>query len=118
MTDPDGLIVGVAVAGLTTTLVLPAAELQPETVTVTEYVPASAAVAFGTLSCGSAAFRAATPAPRPWRSLMTARFLGTLSAAAAAVHAGDALAGISGQLTALAAQVAALTGTGRPQHVR
>src|SRR5205823_9885718 len=30
-----------------TTLVVPAAELQPPTVTVTEYVPASAAVAFG-----------------------------------------------------------------------
>jgi hypothetical protein len=38
--------------------------------------------------------------------------------AEAAVHAGDALAGISGPLTALAAQVAALTGTGRQQRVR
>jgi hypothetical protein len=38
--------VGVAGAGLTTTLVEPAADAQPFTVTVTEYVPASAVVAF------------------------------------------------------------------------
>jgi hypothetical protein len=38
--------VGVAGVALTTTLVLPAAEVQPFTVTVTEYVPASASVAF------------------------------------------------------------------------
>jgi hypothetical protein len=38
--------------------------------------------------------------------------------AEAAVHAGDAFAGISGQLAVLAAQVAALTGTGRQQRVR
>jgi hypothetical protein len=37
--------VGVAGAGLTTTVVVPAAEVQPLTVTVTEYVPASATVA-------------------------------------------------------------------------
>src|SRR3954467_15686590 len=37
--------VGVAGVGLTTTLVLPAAEVQPLTVMVTEYVPASAVVA-------------------------------------------------------------------------
>src|SRR5204863_6462639 len=37
--------VGVAGAGLTTTFVVPAAEVQPLTVTVTEYVPASAVVA-------------------------------------------------------------------------
>src|SRR5436190_1297063 len=36
--------VGVAGAGLTTTEVDPAAEVQPLTVTVTEYVPASAVV--------------------------------------------------------------------------
>ena len=36
--------VGVAGIGLTTTLVEPAAEVQPLTVTVTEYVPASATV--------------------------------------------------------------------------
>jgi hypothetical protein len=36
---------GVAGTALTMTLVVPAAEVQPETVTVTEYVPASAAVA-------------------------------------------------------------------------
>ena len=38
--------VGVAGTGLTTTFVVPAAEVQPPTVTVTEYVPASAVVAF------------------------------------------------------------------------
>jgi hypothetical protein len=38
--------VGVAGIGLTTTLVVPAAEVQLLTVTVTEYVPASAVVAF------------------------------------------------------------------------
>src|SRR4051794_41515866 len=38
--------VGVEGIGLTTTLVVPAAEVQPETVTVTEYVPPSAVVAF------------------------------------------------------------------------
>jgi len=38
--------VGVAGIGLTTTLVVPAAEVQPLTVTVTEYVPASAVAAF------------------------------------------------------------------------
>src|SRR3954449_9475505 len=37
--------VGVAGGGLTTTGVVPAAEVQPLTVTVTEYVPASAVVA-------------------------------------------------------------------------
>ena len=37
--------VGVAGMALTTTEVVPAAEVQPETVTVTEYVPASAVVA-------------------------------------------------------------------------
>jgi len=37
--------VGVAGVALTTTLVVPAAEVQPFTVTVTEYVPASAVVA-------------------------------------------------------------------------
>jgi hypothetical protein len=37
--------VGVAGIGFTTTLVVPAAEVQPLTVTVTEYVPASAVVA-------------------------------------------------------------------------
>src|SRR5438067_8349704 len=37
---------GVAGSGLTTTLVVPAAEVQPLTATVTEYVPASAAAAF------------------------------------------------------------------------
>ena len=37
--------VGVAGIGFTTTLVVPAAEVQPLTVIVTEYVPASAVVA-------------------------------------------------------------------------
>jgi hypothetical protein len=39
------LAVGVAGIGLTTTLVVPATEVQPLTVIVTEYVPASASVA-------------------------------------------------------------------------
>src|SRR5947207_8665395 len=39
-------MVGVAGIGLTVTFVVPAAEAQPLTVTVTEYVPASAVVAF------------------------------------------------------------------------
>src|SRR6478752_3619819 len=43
---PPLLTVGVAGIGLTTTLVVPAAEVQPLTVIVTEYVPASAVVAF------------------------------------------------------------------------
>ena len=38
--------VGVAGVAFTTTFVVPAAEVQPFTVTVTEYVPASASVAF------------------------------------------------------------------------
>ncbi len=41
------MAVGVAGTGLTTTLVDPAAEVQPATVMVTKYVPASAVVAFG-----------------------------------------------------------------------
>ena len=40
------LAVGVAGIGFTMTLVVPAAEVQPLTVIVTEYVPASAVVAF------------------------------------------------------------------------
>jgi hypothetical protein len=43
---PPLLAVGVAGVALTTTLVVPAAEVQPFTVMVTEYVPASAVVAF------------------------------------------------------------------------
>jgi hypothetical protein len=43
---PPLLAVGVDGVGLTTTFVLPAAEVQPFTVTVTEYVPASASVRF------------------------------------------------------------------------
>src|SRR5882757_6093317 len=39
------LIVGMAGVGLTVTVVVPAAEVQPLTVMVTEYVPASAVVA-------------------------------------------------------------------------
>ena len=38
--------VGVAGAAFTTTFVVPAAEVQPPTVMVTKYVPASAVVAF------------------------------------------------------------------------
>ena len=44
---PPLLAVGVAGVALTTTFVVPAAEVQPLTVIVTEYVPASAVVAFG-----------------------------------------------------------------------
>src|ERR1044071_9673417 len=43
---PPLLAVGVAGVALTRTLVVPAAEVQPLTVMVTEYVPASAVVAF------------------------------------------------------------------------
>jgi hypothetical protein len=42
---PPSVAVGVAGMGLTTTFVVPAAEVQPLTVTVTEYVPESAVVA-------------------------------------------------------------------------
>src|SRR6266536_375417 len=43
---PPLVAVGVAGVALTTTFVVPAAEVQPFTVTVTEYVPASPVVAF------------------------------------------------------------------------
>jgi len=43
---PPFVAVGVAGVALTTTFVVPAAEVQPFTVIVTEYVPASAVVAF------------------------------------------------------------------------
>src|SRR5438034_11630104 len=43
---PPFVAVGVGGVALTTTFVVPAAEAQPFTVTVTEYVPASAVVAF------------------------------------------------------------------------
>ena len=43
---PLFVAVGVAGVALTTTFVVPAAEVQPLTVMVTEYVPASAVVAF------------------------------------------------------------------------
>src|SRR5438477_1868562 len=43
---PPLVAVGVAGAAFTTTFVVPAAEVQPLTVTVTEYVPASAVVTF------------------------------------------------------------------------
>src|SRR5437763_359240 len=46
--------VGVAGVGLTTTLVVPAAEVQPLTVTVTEYVPLSAGIAFARVGFCSA----------------------------------------------------------------
>ena len=51
---PPGVIVGVAGVGLTTTLVVPAAEVQPLTVMVTEYVPASAVVALARVGFCSA----------------------------------------------------------------
>src|SRR6476659_2185925 len=46
--------VGVAGAGLTTTFVVPAAEVQPLTLMVTEYVPASATVALARVGFWSA----------------------------------------------------------------
>jgi hypothetical protein len=45
---------GVAGIGLTTTLVVPAADVQPLTVMVTEYVPASATVALARVGFCSA----------------------------------------------------------------
>src|SRR3954453_14309716 len=51
---PPLLAVGVAGVALTTTFVVPAAEVQPLTVIVTEYVPASAVVAFGRVGFCSA----------------------------------------------------------------
>src|SRR4029079_18896622 len=51
---PPLLAVGVAGVAVTTTLVVPAAEVQPLTVTVTEYVPASAVVAFARVGFCSA----------------------------------------------------------------
>src|SRR5438132_1284014 len=51
---PPLLAVGVAGVALTTTEVVPAAEVQPLTVTVTEYVPASAVVAFARVGFCSA----------------------------------------------------------------
>jgi hypothetical protein len=43
---PPFVAVGVAGVALTTTFVVPAADVQPLTVIVTEYVPASAVAAF------------------------------------------------------------------------
>jgi lambda repressor-like predicted transcriptional regulator len=51
---PPLLAVGVAGVALTATLVVPAAEVQPLTVTVTEYVPASAVVALDLIGFCSA----------------------------------------------------------------
>src|SRR5881398_2118047 len=51
---PPLVAVGVAGVALTTTFVVPAAEIQPLTVTVTEYVPASAAAAFARVGFCSA----------------------------------------------------------------
>src|SRR4029078_4750573 len=51
---PPLLAVGVAGVAWTTTLVVPAADVQPLTVTVTEYVPASAIVAFARVGFCSA----------------------------------------------------------------
>lgn len=44
---PDGVIVGVGGIAFTATVVVPAADGQPFTVTVTEYVPDVVVVAFG-----------------------------------------------------------------------
>src|SRR5260221_4953065 len=51
---PEFDAVGVAGIGLTTTLVVPAAEVQPLTVMVTEYVPASAVAALARVGFCSA----------------------------------------------------------------
>jgi len=51
---PPLLAVGVAGVALTTTFVVPAADVQPLTVMVTEYVPASAVVAFARVGFWSA----------------------------------------------------------------
>src|SRR5437763_857133 len=51
---PPFVAVGVAGVALTTTFVVPAAEVQVLTVTVTEYVPASAVVAFARVGFWSA----------------------------------------------------------------
>ena len=53
--------VGVAGVGLTTTLVVPAADVQPATVTVTEYVPAFAVVAEGIVGFWSADVKPSGP---------------------------------------------------------
>jgi hypothetical protein len=50
---PPLLAVGVAGVGLTTTLVVPAADVQPETVIVTEYVPAFASEALRVGFCSA-----------------------------------------------------------------
>src|SRR5436190_1120458 len=54
-------MVGVAGIGLTVTFVVPAAEAQPLTVTVTEYVPSSPVVASGYVGFGCAAVKASGP---------------------------------------------------------
>src|SRR5436189_5314154 len=51
---PPFAAVGVAGVALTTTLVVPAAEVQPLTVMVTEYVPASAVVEWDVVGMWSA----------------------------------------------------------------
>jgi hypothetical protein len=53
--------VGVVGIGLTTTLVVPAAEVQPLTVMVTEYVPASAVVALARVGFCSAEVKPVGP---------------------------------------------------------
>ena len=53
-TDGGAVMAGAAGVGLTTTLVVPAGEVQPATVAVTEYVPAFAAVAPGIVGFCSA----------------------------------------------------------------
>jgi len=55
------LAVGVAGVGLTTTVTVPAALVQPLTVTVTEYVPASAAIMFALVGFCSADTKAFGP---------------------------------------------------------
>src|SRR5216110_1083441 len=58
---PSLVAVGVAGVALTTTLVVPAAEVQPFTVTVTEYVPASAVVALANVGFCNAEVKPFSP---------------------------------------------------------
>src|SRR6476619_7744433 len=60
---PPLVAVGVAGVALTTTFVVPAGEVQPFTVTVTEYVPASAVVALTRVGFCCAAVTPFGPVP-------------------------------------------------------
>jgi len=72
---PPLVAVGVAGMGLTTTEVEPAAEVQPLTVTVTEYVPASAVVALARVGFWSAEVKP----PGPVHAYVALATVGVLS---------------------------------------